>query len=110
MLLLARAPPSPPKIALLQQHRAALCAKRRRINREITFDFAKTMTAMAKASGAGVIAVADLRSLQPYGREKTNNNRAAQSPRGRACRALSPDARDTPKCQQVSETVDATPA
>jgi hypothetical protein len=76
------------KIAVLQQHRAALGAKRRRINREIAFDFAKTMTAMATASGAGVIAVEDLRSLQPRGRGTTNNNRAAQSARRQACRAL----------------------
>jgi hypothetical protein len=76
------------KIAVLQQHRAALGAKRRRINREIAFDFAKTMTAMATASGAGVIAVEDLRSLQPCGRGKANNNRAAQSARRQACQAL----------------------
>ena len=76
------------KIAVLQQHRAALGAKRRRINREIAFDFAKTMTTMATASGAGVIAVEDLRSLQPRGRGPTNNNRAAQSARRQACRAL----------------------
>ena len=46
------------------------------------------MTTMATASGAGVIAVEDLRSLQPRGRGPTNNNRAAQSARRQACRAL----------------------
>jgi hypothetical protein len=35
------------KIAELQQHRAAVGVKRRRINRDMAFDFAKTMTAMA---------------------------------------------------------------
>jgi hypothetical protein len=76
------------KIVVLQQHRTALGAKRRRINREIAFDFAKAMTAMATASGAGVIAVEDLRSLQPSGRGKANNNRAAQSARRQAYQAL----------------------
>jgi hypothetical protein len=76
------------KIAVLQQHRAALGAKRRRINRDIAFDFATTMTAMATASGAGVIAVEDLRGLEPGGRGRTNNNRAAQSARRRAYQAL----------------------
>lgn len=76
------------KIALLQQHRSALGAKRRRINREIAFDFAKTMTTMACASGAGVIAVEDLRMLEARGRGRTNNNRAAQSARRQAYQAL----------------------
>jgi Putative transposase DNA-binding domain len=76
------------KIAVLNRHRAALGAKRRRINRELAFDFAKTMTTMATASGVGVIAVEDLRGLEPRGRGKTNNNRAAQSARRQACRAL----------------------
>jgi hypothetical protein len=76
------------KIAVLTQHRTALGAKRRRINRELAFDFAKTMTTMASASGAGVIAVEDLRDLQARGRGKANNNRAAQSARRQAYRAL----------------------
>jgi Putative transposase DNA-binding domain len=76
------------KITVLQQNRAALGANRRRINRDIAFDFAKTMTALATASGAGVIAVEDLRDLQAGGRGKTNNNRAAQSARRRAYQAL----------------------
>ncbi len=76
------------KIAVLQQHRAALGAKRRRINRDLAFDFATTMTAVASASRAGVIAVEDLRALEARGRGRTNNNRAAQSARRRAYRAL----------------------
>jgi Putative transposase DNA-binding domain len=76
------------KIAVLQQQRSALGAKRRRINREIAFDIAATTTAMATASGAGVIAIEDLRDLQARGHGKTNNNRAAQSARRRAYRAL----------------------
>ncbi len=76
------------KIAVLQQHRAALGAKRRRINRDIAFDFATTMTAIATGSGAGVIAVEDLRTLEHRGHGKTNNNRAAQSARRRAYQAL----------------------
>jgi Putative transposase DNA-binding domain len=76
------------KIAVLQQHRSALGAKRRRINREIAFDFAATMTAMATASGAGVIAVEDLSGLEAGGRGKANNNRAAQLARRRAYRAM----------------------
>jgi Putative transposase DNA-binding domain len=76
------------KIAVLRHQRAALGVKRRRINRDIAFDFATTMTEMATASGAGVIAVEDLRGLEPGGRGKTNNNRAAQSARRQAYRAL----------------------
>ena len=76
------------KIAILRRHRSALGAKRRRINRELAFDFAKTMTTMATGSGAGVIAVEDLRDLESRGRGKTNNNRAAQSARRRAYQAL----------------------
>ncbi|MGH3847728.1 MAG: hypothetical protein ACRDS0_40885, partial [Pseudonocardiaceae bacterium] len=76
------------KIAVLAQHRRALGAKRRRINRELAFDFAATMTAVASGSGAGVIAVEDLGGLETRGRGKTNNNRAAQSARGKAVRAL----------------------
>jgi hypothetical protein len=71
------------KIAVLQQHRAALGAKRRRINRDIAFDFATTMTAIATGSGAGVIAVEDLRTLEHRGHGKANNNRPP-NPRGAA--------------------------
>ncbi len=116
------------KIVVLQQHRAALGA-RRRISREIAFDFAKAMTSMATASGVGVIAAEDLRELEARGRGKVNNNRTAQSPRRRAYRALEhtaarPCATETsrphrrkaplqnpspmlaapPKCQRVPET------
>jgi hypothetical protein len=76
------------KIAVLQRHRSALGAKRRRINRELAFDFAKTITTMAIGSGAGLIAVEDLRGLEARGRGRTNNNRAAQSARRQAYRAL----------------------
>ena len=43
---------------------------------------------MATTSGAGVIAIEDLRDLEPRNRGKANNNRAAQSARRRAYRAL----------------------
>ncbi|MGH3971395.1 MAG: transposase, partial [Mycobacterium sp.] len=76
------------KTAVLTQNRRALGAKRQRINRDMAFDFAATMTTMATASGAGVIAVEDLRSLEPTGHGKTNNNRSAQSARRRAHHAL----------------------
>jgi hypothetical protein len=78
----------PATITLLHNHRAALGAKRQRINRDIAFDFATTMTEMATAAGAGVIAVEDLRGLEARGRGKINNNRAAQSARRRAYQAL----------------------
>jgi hypothetical protein len=76
------------KIAVIKEHRRAVGVKRRRINRDVAFDFAATMTAMASASGAGVIAVEDLRDLQTRGRGRVNNNRAAQSARRQAYRAL----------------------
>ncbi|MDT5348958.1 MAG: hypothetical protein QOH91_2245 [Mycobacterium sp.] len=76
------------KIAVLKHNRRAIGAKRQRINREIAFDFAKTMTSMAVDSGAGVIAVEDLRDLEARGHGKSNNNRAAQSARRRAYQAL----------------------
>jgi Putative transposase DNA-binding domain len=76
------------KIAVLGQHRRALGTKRRRINRELVFDFAKTMTTMAVGSVVGVIAVEDLRDLECRGRGKINNNCAAQSARRQAYRAL----------------------
>ncbi len=42
------------KIAVLTDNRRALGLKRQRINRDMAFDFAKTMTTMATTSGAGV--------------------------------------------------------
>lgn len=76
------------KIAVLQATRRALGVKRARINRDMAFDFAATMTTMATASGAGVIAVEDLRDLETRGHGRVNNNRAAQSARRRAITAL----------------------
>lgn len=76
------------KIAVLHNTRRALGAKRARINRDMAFDFAATMTAMATGSGAGVIAVEDLRALESRGHGRVNNNRAAQSARRRAVTAL----------------------
>lgn len=76
------------KIAILQDARRALGAKRARINRDMAFDFAATMTTMATASRAGVIAVEDLRNLESRGHGPANNNRAAQSARRRAVTAL----------------------
>lgn len=76
------------KIAVLQQNRRALGIKRGRINRDMAFDFAATMTTMATASGAGVIAVEDLRDLESRGHGRVNNNRSAQSARRRALAAL----------------------
>ncbi len=76
------------KIAVLRGNRRALGAKRARINRDMAFDFAATMTTMATASGAGVIAVEDLRDLETRGHGRINNNRAAQSARRRAVAAL----------------------
>lgn len=76
------------KIVVLQDNRHALGIKRQRINREMAFDFAATMTSMATASGAGVIAVEDLRNLESRGHGRVNNNRAAQSARRRAVAAL----------------------
>lgn len=76
------------KIAVLQDTRRALGAKRVRLNRDMAFDFAATMTAMATGSGAGVIAVEDLRDLETRGHGRVNNNRAAQSARRRAVAAL----------------------
>lgn len=76
------------KIIVLRDHRRAVGAKRARINRDMAFDFAATMTTMATASGAGVIAVEDLRDLEARGHGPANNNRAAQSARRRAVAAL----------------------
>src|SRR5690349_6056952 len=76
------------KIAVLQDNRRALGVKRQRIDRDMAFDFAATLTTMATASGAGVIAVEDLRGLQSTGRGRVTNNRVAQSARRRAIAAL----------------------
>ena len=76
------------KVAILHNTRRALGAKRQRINRDMAFDFAATMTAMATGSGAGVVAVEDLRDLESRGHGRGNNNRAAQSARRRAVTAL----------------------
>lgn len=76
------------KIVVLHNTRRALGAKRQRINRDMAFDFAATMTTMATDSGAGVIAVEDLRDLESRGHGRANNNRAAQSARRRAVAAL----------------------
>jgi hypothetical protein len=76
------------KIAVMRENRRAVGAKRARINRDMAFDFAATMTTMATASGAEVIAVEDLRDLETRARGRTNNNRAAQSARRRAVAAL----------------------
>ena len=71
------------KIAVLKQGRAALGAKRHRINRDIAFDFAKTMTTIATASAVGVIAVEDLRGLQAGGPTTTASlNPRADRPTG----------------------------
>lgn len=75
-------------IATLRENHRAVGAKRARINRDLAFDFAATMTTMATASGAGVIAVEDLRDLETRAHGRTNNNRAAQSARRRAVAAL----------------------
>jgi hypothetical protein len=76
------------KIAVLKDNRRALGVKRQQINRDMAFDFAQTMTTMAAGSGAGVIAVEDLRSLEPTNHGRVNNNRSAQSARRRAYQAL----------------------
>lgn len=76
------------KLAVLHDNRRAVGAKRARINRDMAFDFAATMTSMATVSGAGVIAVEDLRDLETRGHGRVNNNRAAQSARRRAIAAL----------------------
>lgn len=76
------------KIAVMRVNRRAVGAKRARINRDMAFDFAASMTTMATASGAEVIAVEDLRDLETRGHGRTNNNRATQSARRRAVAAL----------------------
>ncbi|MFD6860517.1 zinc ribbon domain-containing protein [Rhodococcus sp. NPDC060090] len=76
------------KIAVLDENRAAVGAKRGKINRELAFHFARQVTGYAVAADATVIAVEDLATLEPRGRGRVNNNRAAQSPRRKAADAL----------------------
>ena len=76
------------KIAVLDANRAAVGAKRAKINRELVFHFARHVTDYAAAAEAALIAVEDLSTLEPRGHGRVNNNRAAQSARGRAMGAL----------------------
>jgi hypothetical protein len=76
------------KIAVLDEHREAVGAKRRKINRELAFHFARQTTDYSAAAGAQVIAVEDLTTLEPRGHGRVNNNRAAQSARRHAAAAL----------------------
>ncbi|MFD9668125.1 zinc ribbon domain-containing protein [Rhodococcus sp. NPDC059968] len=90
------APTAPPevraeleaKIAVLDAHRAAVGAKRGKINRELAFHFARQVTDYAADAHAQVIAVEDLTTLETRGHGKVNNNRAAQSARRHAIAAL----------------------
>ncbi|BAH54955.1 hypothetical protein ROP_67080 [Rhodococcus opacus B4] len=52
------------KIAVLEGHRTAVGAKRGKINREMTFHFARQVTDYATSAGAQVIAVEDLTTLE----------------------------------------------
>nr|GLK36244.1 hypothetical protein GCM10017611_31010 [Rhodococcus wratislaviensis] len=76
------------KIAVLNEHREAVGAKRRRINRELAFHFGRQVTAYATATGAQVIAVEDLSTLEARGHGRVSNNQAAQSARRQAAAAL----------------------
>ena len=76
------------KIVVLDANRTAVGAKRGRINRELAFHFARQVADYAVAADATVIAVEDLASLEPRGRGRVNNNRAAQSARRKAADAL----------------------
>ncbi|MFD6856683.1 zinc ribbon domain-containing protein [Rhodococcus sp. NPDC060090] len=76
------------KIAVLDANRTAIGAKRGKINRELAFHFARQVTDYATAADATVIAVEDLSALEPRGRGRVNNNRAAQSARRKAADAL----------------------
>ncbi|MDC3725427.1 MULTISPECIES: zinc ribbon domain-containing protein [unclassified Rhodococcus (in: high G+C Gram-positive bacteria)] len=76
------------KIAVLDENRTAVGAKRRKINREMAFHFARQVTDYAVAADATMIAVEDLATLEPRGRGRVNNNRAAQSARRKAADAL----------------------
>ncbi|MEV6769428.1 zinc ribbon domain-containing protein [Nocardia sp. NPDC051030] len=76
------------KIAVLESHRAAVGAKRARINRELAFHFARQVTDYAVSAGAGLVAVEDLTTLEHRGHGRVNNNRAAQSARHKTVSAL----------------------
>ncbi|QHE71019.1 zinc ribbon domain-containing protein [Rhodococcus sp. WAY2] len=76
------------KIAVLDAHRKAVGIKRGKINRELAFHFARQVTDSAAASGAEMIAVEDLTTLETRGHGRVNNNRAAQSARRQAVTAL----------------------
>ncbi|MDV7090724.1 zinc ribbon domain-containing protein [Rhodococcus opacus] len=76
------------KIAVLNEHRTAVGAKRGRINRELSFHFARQVTDYAADAQAQVIAVEDLTTLETRGHGRVNNNRAAQSARRQAAAAL----------------------
>lgn len=76
------------KIAVLDENRAAVGAKRGKINRELAFHFARQVADYAVAADATMIAVEDLATLEPRGRGRVNNNRAAQSARHKAADAL----------------------
>lgn len=76
------------KIAVLEAHRTAVGAKRRKINRELAFHFASQVTAYSVAAGAQLIAVEDLTTLETRSHGRVNNNRAAQSARRQAVVAL----------------------
>lgn len=76
------------KIAVLAGQRAAVGAKRKRVNRELAFHFARQITDYGAAAGARLIAIEDLATFEPRGRGRYNNERATQSARGRAAAAL----------------------
>ncbi|MFE6859399.1 zinc ribbon domain-containing protein [Nocardia sp. NPDC057668] len=76
------------KIAVLTEQRIAVGAKRRRINRELAFHFARQITDYSVTAGARLIGVEDLATFEPRGRGRRNNDRAAQSARGQAVAAL----------------------
>jgi hypothetical protein len=76
------------KIAVLDAHREAVGAKRRKINRELAFHFARQATDYAVDAQAQLIAVEDLTTLETRGHGRVNNNRAAQSARRQAVDAL----------------------
>jgi len=76
------------KITVLDAHRAAVGAKRGKINRELAFHFGRQVTDYARTAGANVVAVEDLTTLETRGHGRVNNNRAAQSARRKAVDAL----------------------
>ncbi|NDV04735.1 transposase [Rhodococcus sp. IEGM 248] len=76
------------KIAVLNEHREAVGVKRGKLNRELSFHFARQVTDYAADAQAQVIAVEDLTTLETRGHGRVNNNRAAQSARRQAAAAL----------------------